>query len=476
MNPSLIFPEGATTGQADMSSVQELRKALEAGYGTDVSALTGGGALRIQSLDTTMMATIQQNQHFTLFNALQTSDATATVDEWTEQDGVGGFPGGSTNTETGGIGSATGEYARRTGSVKYLMTRREVSLVTTLQNNITDAETIEQNNGALQLLTDAEHLCFEGDSTVVPTEYDGIYTQLRDLNSSDHIIDLAATPLDSIGPINSAAAVIAGPGNFGRPTDLYCSFLVQSDFDTGLDPAFRVALDNNPNSLMLGAPVTGIRTSHGNIKNCPDVFIRDEVQQQPFELQYPAIAAVNNFTPQSAAPVASAHVDSKFQGAHAGNYYYLVAGVNAKGQSVGFVSAQVAVASGDRVTLTIGASAADTETGYVIYRSRRNGSNAVNDFREMARIGKTGASTAYVDYNTDIPGCSKAYVLNMQQGQNAITWRQLLPMMRFELYPTNSAVKPWAQLLFGYLRIAKRKQHVVIKNILPNGAKWQPFV
>ena len=48
--------------------------------------------------------------------------------------------GGSTNTEVGTIASATGQYARRTGSVKYLMTRREVSFVATLGNNIVEAE------------------------------------------------------------------------------------------------------------------------------------------------------------------------------------------------------------------------------------------------------------------------------------------------------------------------------------------------
>lgn len=58
----------------------------------------------------------------------------------------------------------------------------------------------------------------------------------------------------------------------------------QSDFDTGLDPAWRVALDNQPNSIMLGSPVSGIRTSWGNIAAVPDVFIRDEAQQLPFRL------------------------------------------------------------------------------------------------------------------------------------------------------------------------------------------------
>ena len=66
-------------------------------------------------------------------------------------------------------------------------------------------------------------------------------------------------------------------------------------------------------------------------------------------------------------------------------------------------------------------------------------------------------------------------MLNLKSGANAINWRQLLPMMRFNLYPTVSATVPWAQLLFGYLRLAKRRQHAVIKGIVPATAAWKPF-
>ena len=189
---SIVLPEGANSGMMSFGEVSELRKALEAGYGSDVSQLTGGGALRIQSLDTTMMATIQENQHFKLFNALQKNNATATVDEWTEQDGVGGFLGGSTNSETGVIDERTGSYNRRVGMVKYLMTRRQVSFVQSLQNTIAESEAVEQQNGSLELLTDAEFLCFEGDSRVVPTEFDGISMQIESLNSADHVVDAEA--------------------------------------------------------------------------------------------------------------------------------------------------------------------------------------------------------------------------------------------------------------------------------------------
>jgi hypothetical protein len=478
-----IAAGASMTGAMSFNDVTELRKALEAGYGTDVAALTGGGALRIQSLDKTMMATIQENQHFALFNELQKTNATATVDEWTEQSSVGGFLGGSTNTETGSIAQATGSYARRVGLVKYLMTRREVSFVQTLQNTIADSEATEQQNGALQLLTDAEFLCFEGDDMVVPTEFPGVYAQIVEgisagQVSSDNLLDAEGQSLASIDLVNKAAATVSAYGNFGRPTHIFMSQLTQADFDTNLDPAFRVSLSGTGQDIMLGAPVKGIRTSWGDIAAKPDVFVRDEGQLKPFEVDFPVVAAANNaFKPQSVSASAGAGgADSKWGASHGGNYYYLVTGVSAAGQSTGVITTQVAVSQGQEVTLSITASSGGQETGYAIYRSRKNGTNNPDDFRLVTRIPKAaGGTTTWVDKNRKIPGTTKAYILNMTPGANAITWRQLLPMLKFPLYPTVSAVVPWAQLLFGYLRISKRRHHAIIENILPDGAKWKPF-
>ncbi len=478
--PDLAAGQSAA-GVMGSAEVEALQKALTAGYGTDPATFTGGSALRIQSLDKTMFATIQENKHFRLFNALVKSKATATVDEWTEQSSVGGFLGGSTNTETGNIRAADGQYARRTALVKYLMTRREVSFVATLGNNIASAEAIEQQNGAIQLLSDAEYLCFEGDSTVVPTEFDGIYAQiLAGVNAGQvdgaNILDAQASSLASINLINKAAAQIAGFGNFGTPTHIFMSQLVQADFDTGLDPAFRVALDNNPGALQLGAPVKGIRTSWGDIATMPDVFIREDLRQQPFESLYPTIATANAAqAPDSVTTAVDNDAASMFGAGHAGNYYYAVVGVNAAGGSTIVKSAVQAVTAGQKVTLTITRSAGAQETGYIIYRSRKNGTNGTTDFREMVRVPVGGATTTYVDLNRDIPGTTKAYILNMSKGGGAISWRQFLPMLKFPLYPTVSATVPWAQLLFGYLRLTKRRHHTVIKNILPNGSTWSPF-
>lgn len=481
LDPNL-FSNDARTGVMDGSGVEMLQKALEAGYGTDQAALTGGGALRVQSLDTTMKAVIQENAHFKLFNKLSKLKAGATVDEWTEQNGIGGFMGGTTNTESGSIRESSGSYARRVGLVKYLMTKRSVSLVATLQNSIENAKAVEESNGALELLTDAEFLSFEGNSAVVPTEFDGIYAQMvagvaDGSVPSDNIVNLDAAPLNSVVAFNNLAAVIRRFGNFGQLTDAFIPPLVQAELDNSLDPAFRVALANSPNSIALGTPVTAIKASGGPISLTEDVFIRQDDLLTPFEVRYPIQATAQAaLAPQAVtADASTSDATAKFTAARAGAYYYLVTGVNAAGQSTGVKTTSTSVAAGKKVVLTITASVGASETGYVIYRSRLNGTNTTSDFREMGRIARTGTSTTYTDFNLDIPGTCKAYLLDMRPGQQAIDWRQLLPMMRFSLYPTNTPTIPWAQLLFGYLRMTKRKHHGVIKNILPAGATWRPF-
>jgi hypothetical protein len=154
-----------------------------------------------------------------------------------------------------------------------------------------------------------------------------------------------------------------------------------------------------------------------------------------------------------------------------------VTGINEKGetQTTAATGGAVTVAAGNKVTLTITASAAGTETGYVIYRGRKNGTAALSDVREMTKIAKTGASTVHVDNNQDIPGSTSSYALNLSPVDHAIAWRQYLPMMKIPMAAVNSPIIPWLQMICGYLRITKRNQHVLIKNIVPTNAAWKPF-
>jgi hypothetical protein len=467
-------------GDLGMAEVEALNKSLSAGYESDMNGMAGGSALRIQSLDTNLQATVQDNKHFALFNALPKPRATAVLDEWTEQHSIGGFFGGTFNDQDGIAMETQGDYTRMVGRVKYMSTYRKVPIVLQQQNNLADVITLETTNGTKQLLTDIEVGLFEGRDDVTPKAFAGIRQQLESLNSTDNIIDMAGQALSNIDPIAKAAQNIFGFGNFGRATDIYVPPSVQTDLNMDLDPAFRVMLNANASSTVRGTHVAGVQTSYGQIATQTDVFIRDEKLKMPFESRnalHAAVAAANSaFKPQSVAAVAGAGgADSMWTSANAGNYYWSVTGINQNGESQSVQTAQTAVASGQQVTLTITGSAGGTETGYVIYRSRLNGTNALTDLREMIRVPKSGATTTYIDKNREIPGSTCAFVLNMTASDHAIAWRQFMPMMKIAMAATNSPIIPWLQMICGYLRITKRNQHCMIKNIVTNSQAWRPF-
>lgn len=470
-------------GEMSQQELADLQKSLQAGYGSDMAALQGGSALRIQSLDTTLQATVQDNKHFALFNALAKPKATAVLDEWTEQKSIGGFLGDSFNTQDGGAAETNGEYQRMVGKVKYMTTYRKIPIVLDRQNNLADPVALETVNGAKQLLSSIEFSLFEGDDEVTPLAFAGIKKQIEDLDSVDHVIDLDGSPLDRVDPIMKAAETVFGFGNFGKITDLYLPPSVQTDLNNHLDPAFRVALDNSPNSIAYGTHVRAIQTSWGAIATQNDVFIRDEKMKMPFEVRnqiHQQIAVKNNeFRPAAVAAVASADggASSRWTEARAGDYAYVVTGINQNGESQAVApdTGAVTVSAGGKVVITITASASGTETGYVIYRGRQDGTSELRDLREMVRIPKNGTTTVYEDICRDIPGSTCSYALNLSASDHAIAWRQFLPMMKIPMAAVNSPIIPWLQMICGYLRISKRNQHVVVKNIVPRGASWKPF-
>lgn len=484
--PGGVIPTLGSSSAGQLSQFEELQKALTASnYETDVSQLSGGGSLGVQSLDTAMKTTIQENEHFVLMNRLQKTSATNIVDEYVRQNGVGGFLGGSTNSQMGVVRAAQGEYEREVGMVKFLMSLRQVGYVLNIGKNVVEATAVEERNGALQLLTDAEYLLFHGNAAASPTQYDGIFAQIdaeiaAGNMSGDNVIDMQGAKLDSVEPFSKINVAVSSYGSWGRSTDVFLPNSVQNDLNMGLDPAFRWTPQGS-NTPLIGGHVEGIRLQNGTLKTNMDTFIHDETNPmvKPFEVTQSAAATANAaFKPASLAGVAAADASSQFKGTRAGNYYYAVEAIGAGGEGMTALtkSAQVLVAAGDKVTLTIGQSAAGTESGYRIFRSKQGGTNASADFRLMTVVKKTGATTTYVDLNRDMPGTVAVPLLNMGPSADAIGWRQFQPMTKIPL-PFGVGGVPvisWFQFLFGYLRITKPKHHGYIKNILPANAAWRP--
>lgn len=478
------LPEGISAGGGGMplvpesafqfGTLDELRKALTlAGYGTDHATLSGGGALRLQSIEPSLLAIIQEDGHFVLTNKLPGSKATATVDEFTTQDSVGSYPGGGFNSEAGPITEANSDYNRHTDLVKYQMQMRQVSLVAQLQGRVVDVMAQEKLSGARAIMTSVEWCNIYGDAAVNPLEWDGAIKKVTATNDADLIVDAGGESVSYVfQEMVNAAATVALQGRYGVLTDYFCSVRVQAEIDQKLDVALRVAANLNA-PVTLGTPVRGIITQKGTILANPDVFI--EESGPPFSVRFPAFATAN-VAPTTVAGVPGANAASKFATKHAGLYYYAAEAIGPNGHSQPTVSAQVTVAAGEAVVLTITHGVDAAVTGFAIFRGRRNGTNAASDLREMVRVPRSGgATTVYTDLNRDIPGTSPILSLNLKPGALAITMRRFLDLTMWPLYATNTAAYRWAQLYFGYLRVAKPRQHVIIKNVLPAGATWKPF-
>ena len=479
MDPSMaLFGQGLppVPGAEAFSNWEEFRKSVVAGYGTELTTLSGGGALRVESLEATLMAVVQRMEHFRLFNQLSKTPATATVDEWTEMNDTGGYSGSAFNTELGTIVEQAGSYKRRVALVKYLMTRRSVSFVQNVQQSLISAKAQEEVNGTLEILRSAEWAFFNGNATAHPSEFDGLPAIILANGTSDQVIDCGGKPLSFL-VLNNGAEVMFSEGHYGIPTDLYVSPLAQADLDASLDPAFRVPLPDVPNGgVMLGAPVKGIRTSWGDIANKPDIFLQES--PMPPEGKTPNRAtSVGPTPPVSLVGTTPAGVDGLFTAAQAGTYYYAATSISDSGESTMVVSGQMTIGAGNHCLLTITKPANGDAVGYNIYRGKLGDTAyAAANMRLIQRVADSGnATTTWTDINAYLPGCSNAFVLNCNPSFQAINIRQMLPMTRFQLYPTVSAIDPWAQLLFMYLRVSKSLQMILLKNVLPSKATWKPY-
>lgn len=463
---------------------QELLKATTAlvsgAYVSDPASLIGGAALRMQSIEPALQVTIPKEDDFVLFRQLAMTDALASIDEYTIYDDVGAFLGSGFLAELDDIEEAQGNYQRVVAKVKLQATMRQVSVFKESEKSFVDVLATEAQGAITELKSSAEWCLFFGDETVIPEEPNGLLAQILTTNETDMIVDAAGAGLDAGGSeVLTIAQNARQLGRLGKITDLYCSPNVQSaEFDFKLQPGVRVNLDAGRGAYDLGTPVQGVKSSFGRVANNPDIFIQEG--QPPWEGRtgkYPGFVTAKNIgAPVIASAVAATGTAAnKFLTAHAGNYYWGVESESRRGRSVTVVSAQVAVAAGQKVTVTITNPADALVKGFVISRSRKNGTNAKSDLREMIRIPRQGgASTVFVDENLRIPGTSPVILLS-RGSDTGVGIRRMGALRRFPLFPTTKLVRPWAHFWFWYLRNTKPRQQGVILNVTPGNAAWKPF-
>ncbi|MBI3131473.1 MAG: hypothetical protein HYZ13_09120 [Acidobacteria bacterium] len=475
---------------------RDIAKSLSTlGAGTDLAALSGGGAMRVEDLDPVLYSVAVQNKHFDLINRLLPSKRTvfSMLDQQIVKRGIGGYPGSAVSDETAtGRQASVSDYRRLVTELGIFVDYRHVPVVTAIQGVFQqragriDTNLVAEENvsGCLVLLESVEHGLLYGDRTVNRFEINGLSTRIG-LEAPANVLDLRGQPLSSATPIAQLATRLTKRPWFGRPDLFYVSAGVKSDLDAELEPGWRVNLDSGVPSTNVGVPIKGINYSglgigQGYLECVIHAYV-DEART-PIVIQN-SEAVGGQPGPSLVATVALPDTDplavrSQWEVDQVGSYYYLVEAYAVGGKVSLPVSAVSAVAVPERgaARLDITQSPTNTETHYKVYRGRRGGTNQPEDVRLIGSVRKAegAATTSFVDLNAVIPGTSEALMLTANPSQGALTWIQMLPMLQLPLAMPDLNFR-WAALLLGALRLPEPRKHGLITNILPKAAAWRPF-
>ncbi len=459
MDPSMFNQRMDGFGQTNSQSLEMLTKALSAGSGVDASTFTGGRAMTPESMDQTLVNVLFNQDEARLFQRLKKKPIKSVVHQWNYRDAVGDDDGAWV-PEGGDSIEADQNIQRVYAQAKYLQTKRQVTIQAAVSDMIEDAVAIEKNAGTLWIIRNIEKALFNGNSTNYSNQPDGLDAQIPTSNVLDLRGQSAATSnFENI--FNEGTRQIRD--SYGKASAFFSSTMVLQDVQQLIRDRIRFQA-----GATLGSSVfKRYPTPFGDPELIDDIFITERGVPVASSLTSQAPAA-----PTIGTLAVGAQTGSEFKSTDIGDYYYTVVASNRYGDSVAATAtaAQSITAAGQGVSFAITSGGGAAASCYKIYRSQKDGVNT--DLRLMETITYTASPQTHIDLNTNLPGCSNGYLLTLDPTYDAIEWFQFLPLMKFELYPTNAAVYPFLMMLFGALAVKKPTQHIRIKNIAPDNLGW----
>lgn len=454
---------------ASSQDVNELNKALEATEqrGGSVEGLTtaSGAPLKVESLEKTLKVVTFTQKNIVFWKDTPVLPAYNTVEEYNRLTSYGSDAGGFT-TEGELPEEDDSTYVRESQLVKYLGNTRIITHPMTLVNTAHGVVMQREiNNGTVWILSKLERALFEGNSAIIPQEFNGIYKQMQDDYSSEiayldseNVIDMRGYRIDEDALEQASNAIIEA---YGYPSDIYWSPKAGSDFAKNFYPRQRsytpVGVGN-----AVGSNITKFVSQAGEINLHPDVFLRPKPAKKTTNTatssKAPAAPVADGTTPIAAvgATVANNKWDSAWGG---GTYLYAVSALNRYGESALTLlsSTPTTIATGGAAALKF-ASGGGTyaATGYRIYRAEKNAAYSAgnNVFYPLFDISAAQLATGYngggagvvYDLNRYLPNTTKALML--QRDIEFYAFKQLAPLMKMDLALLSPAYR-FMILLYG---------------------------
>lgn len=441
---------GSGFGIGSSAELDNLSKALSAGYGVSPDTQGDGGAFRVESLENSLKVLTYTDQHVKLWKKIPKTSAFNTVEEYNQLLSYGSEGGGFISE--GELPSAQDSvYQRKASFVKFLGTTREVTHPMTLVRSA-HGDVISRMNqdGIMWMMKKIENGLFNGNSKLGVggseyVEFDG----LDNLIDAGNVIDLKGQGLEE-RHINWGAQMIIE--NYGIPTDLYLPFEVMAQFSQEFFPKERVIMPTQQ-GYQAGVVVNQFQTHGGQVNFEPNVFLKKtkELQTMASGTKAPAqpatvVAALGSgtngeFSKYGPAPITGV-----------GTYRYAVTACNRSGESAPtYNTANVALASGDlnkniNITITNAATSANAVEYFKVYRTEPNGTLLYEIARIPASSAAASSTTSFSDVNKVMPNTYTCYM--GQMSEDVLQFKQLAPMMKMDLATLGPAYR-WMILLYG---------------------------
>lgn len=477
-------------GMSSMDTVQQINKALNAGYQTVNQ--TNGGALRVESLEESLKVLEHTDRHIRFWRDLPKSPAFNTVEEYNTLESYGDNSFGPFTREGEIPLENDSQLRRRTALIKYMGCTRAVTHPATMVAPAHgDLIALENANGILWLLRQIEISLFRGNSRLAPLGQEGEqWDGLTNLIFEENFIDLEGSPMQE-ADLEEVANLLAF--NYADPTDIYTGYRPLSDLVKTMYPRHRVNLPA-PAEGRIGQSLNAFESQAGILKFNATRFI-ERPPVAPDGIRGPATLVPTAPSAIAVSKVAGTGVGEfdKSQGDDNARYAYLVTAANRFGESSPV--AVTLLASGLSPIIT----SAEAEAGYEVNLSITNAvSLAVppdyfNVYRTAALPEGTSDAQAIAlprsafsliqqvpaesqasggvtpavagtlkDINRVMPFTEEVYVGELSP--QVITFRQLAPIMKMDLAVTGPSYR-WMILLYGVLLLFARKKWAKLTNV-----------
>lgn len=472
--------QGLDQGLVSQADVENLNKAITAGYGgagkpTD---LTYGGVLQAESLEATLKSVTFDMKNLKMWPAISVDKAYNLFEQYNRL-----ISYGSDSAPYIGEGGAPIEedstYVRDGQKIVFFGTRRKVShQMTLVRTTVGDIVAQQAKEGTMHLLKNVEREMYwghghflnrldgsnTGSDADIPQNSIAMSGILKQLKKGDADVLMRSGDFEGYGDAQSIAQDLGGNviaqddierlavialENFGAPSELHIEPAALSAFVKQFYPQFRSAPGLSGQTV--GYDVSKMTTTAGAIDFKPNLFLRPRAGARAL--------AVSQQAPQPGAFSITAAATGSGSALAAGAYQIKATLVNDAGESIPVQEAGgVTIAAGENIQLTVANMPAGVK--YMkVYLSAPGG--AVGSEKFVGNFANQG-NTTYVLAGRKQAGLGEAFLLDMSA--ECMKFKQLAPLSKINFAIVTTALE-FAIVMYGALFVYTPRFNCLFENV-----------